>query len=134
MTFIFLISSLVHVILFSAKSLVFSQFISTLQWLDEELSNHGFQFRTLSGDMSMKKRAKALSEFQNDPPTTIFLLSMRAGTVGVNLTQANRIFLMEPCFNPALEAQAIGRVYRLGQQRRVETIRLLMNDSVDSLA
>jgi SNF2 family DNA or RNA helicase len=134
MTFIFLISSLVHVILFSAKSLVFSQFISTLQWLDEELSNHGFQFRTLSGDMSMKKRAKALSEFQNDPPTTIFLLSMRAGTVGVNLTQANRIFLMEPCFNPALEAQAIGRVYRLGQKRRVETIRLLMNDSVDSLA
>jgi superfamily II DNA or RNA helicase len=111
---------------------VFSQFTSTLQWLKEELPNHGFQFRTLSGDMSMTKRAKALSEFQNDPPTTIFLLSMRAGAVGINLTQANRIFLMEPCFNPALEAQAIGRVHRLGQKRSVEIIRLLMNDSVDS--
>jgi superfamily II DNA or RNA helicase len=82
--------------------------------------------------MSMKKRAKALSEFQNDPPTTIFLLSMRAGAVGINLTQANRIFLMEPCFNPALEAQAVGRVHRLGQKRSVEIIRLLMKDSVDS--
>lgn len=80
----------------------------------------------------MKKRAKALSEFQNDPPTTIFLLSMRAGAVGINLTQANRIFLMEPCFNPALEAQAVGRVHRLGQKRSVEIIRLLMKDSVDS--
>jgi superfamily II DNA or RNA helicase len=100
--------------------------------LKEELPNHGFQFRTLSGDMSMTKRTKALSDFQNDPPTTIFLLSMRAGAVGINLTQANRIFLMEPCFNPALEAQAVGRVHRLGQKRSVEIIRLLMKDSVDS--
>ncbi len=82
--------------------------------------------------MSMAKRTKALSDFQKDPPTTIFLLSMRAGAVGINLTQANRIFLMEPCFNPALEAQAIGRVHRLGQKRSVEIIRLLMKDSVDS--
>jgi SNF2 family DNA or RNA helicase len=61
----------------TSKSLVFSQFTSTLKWLQEELPKHGFQFRTLSGDMTMKKRAKALSDFQNDPPTTIFLLSMR---------------------------------------------------------
>ncbi len=60
-----------------AKSLVFSQFSSTLDWLKSELPKNGFQFRTLSGDMTMKKRAKALSDFQNDPPTTIFLLSMR---------------------------------------------------------
>lgn len=97
----------------SAKSLVFSQFNSSLKYLQEELPKHGFQFRTLSGDMSMKKRAKALSDFQKDPPTTIFLLSMRAGAVGINLTQANRVFLLEPCFNPALEKQSIGRVYRL---------------------
>lgn len=61
----------------SSKSLVFSQYASTLNWLKNELPNHGFQFRTLSGDMSMKDRAKALSDFQKDPPTTIFLLSMR---------------------------------------------------------
>jgi superfamily II DNA or RNA helicase len=82
--------------------------------------------------MTMKKRAKALHDFQHDPPTTIFLLSMRAGAVGINLTQANRVFLMEPHFNPALEAQAIGRVHRLGQKRNVEIIRLVMKDSVET--
>ena len=59
------------------KSLVFSQYRTTLQWLQKELPEHGFTFRTLSGNMSMKKRAQALHDFQNDPPTTIFLLSMR---------------------------------------------------------
>ncbi|OEU08432.1 Helicase_C-domain-containing protein, partial [Fragilariopsis cylindrus CCMP1102] len=113
------------------KSLVFSQFSATLNYLKAELPNYGFQFRSLSGDMSMNQRAKALKDFQNDPPTTIFLLSMRAGAVGINLTQANRIFLMEPSFNPALEAQAIGRCHRLGQKRPVETIRLIVKDSFE---
>lgn len=143
----------------TSKSLVFSQFNSSLKYLQQELPKHGFQFRSLSGDMSMKKRAKALSDFQKDPPTTIFLLSMRAGAVGINLTQANRVFLLEPCFNPALEKQSIGRVYRLvsifvwlktlevcklqtqrfvpstmtqGQKRRVEIVRLLMKGSVET--
>jgi SNF2 family DNA or RNA helicase len=62
---------------FTAKSLVFSQFTSTLGFLQQELPKHGFQFRTLSGDMPMAKRAKALHDFQHDPPTTVFLLSMR---------------------------------------------------------
>ena len=61
----------------TSKSLVFSQYASTLTWLQEELPKHGFQYRTLSGSMTMKQRAKALHDFQSDPPTTIFLLSMR---------------------------------------------------------
>lgn len=60
----------------TSKSLVFSQYNSTLEWLKLELPNHGFQFRTLCGSMSMKQRAKSLHDFQADPPTTIFLLSM----------------------------------------------------------
>ena len=80
----------------SSKSLVFSQFQSTLKWLQNELPKHGFKYRTLSGDMPMAARTKALREFQSDPPTTIFLLSLRAGAVGINLTQANRVFIMEP--------------------------------------
>lgn len=58
--------------------------------------------------------------------------TFRAGAVGINLTQANRVFLMEPCFNPALESQAIGRVHRLGQKREVEIIRLIHEDTVES--
>ena len=80
----------------------------------------------------MKKRAKALHDFQSDPPTTVFLLSMRAGNCGINLTQANRVFLMEPGFNPALEQQAIGRVHRLGQKRQVEIVRLVVKDSIET--
>ena len=103
----------------TAKCLVFSQYTSTLKWLQEELPKHGFQYRTLSGDMSMRNRAMALQDFQNDPPTTIFLLSMRAGAVGINLTQANNVFLMEPCFNAAVTAQAVGRVSLPRQKRGV---------------
>jgi SNF2 family DNA or RNA helicase len=116
----------------SAKSLIFSQFTSTLKWLELKLPEHGFQCRTLSGSMSLNARAKALHDFQNDPPTTLFLLSLGAGAVGINLTAANRIFLLEPSFNPAVEAQAIGRVHRLGQKRPVVITRLIMNDSVES--
>jgi hypothetical protein len=56
----------------------------------------------------------------------------RAGAVGINLTQANRVFIMEPCLNPAIEAQAIGRVYRLGQQRPVKITRLIMENSIET--
>jgi SNF2 family DNA or RNA helicase len=61
----------------TAKSLVFSQYSSSLKFLQGELPKHGFQFRTLSGNMTLKQRAQALYAFEHDPPTTIFLLSMR---------------------------------------------------------
>ena len=80
----------------SSKSLVFSQYQPSLKYLQKVLPKHGFQFRTLSGSMSMRARAKALADFQMDPPTTIFLLSMRASACGINLTQANRVFMLEP--------------------------------------
>jgi hypothetical protein len=57
--------------------------------------------------------------FQGDPPTTVFLLSIRSGAVGINLTAANHVFLLEPCLNAALEEQAIGRAWRMGQGRKV---------------
>lgn len=60
-----------------------------------------------------------LQAFQSDPPTTVFLLSMRSGAVGINLTAASHVFLLEPCINPALEEQAIGRAWRMGQTRKV---------------
>ena len=69
--------------------------------------------------MTQPQRAKALRDFQNDPPTTVFLLSVRAGACGINLTQANHVFLMEPLLNDALELQAVGRVHRMGQTREV---------------
>jgi Helicase conserved C-terminal domain len=70
----------------TAKALIFSQFASTLRYLQRELPRHGFSFRTLTGDMSRAARTKALEDFRADPPTTIFLLSVRSGACGINLT------------------------------------------------
>jgi len=79
----------------------------------------------------MKKRAKAIEAFQNDPPTTVFLLSVRSGAVGITLTAASIVYMMEPCLNPALEEQAIGRVHRMGQTRPVTVKRLWIEDSIE---
>lgn len=116
----------------SAKSLVFSQFGSTLEWFQTELPKHGFKYETLKGSMTMQQRAKALKNFRTDPDTSVFLLSMKAGAVGINLTQASRVFLIEPALNPALDAQAIGRVHRLGQKRQVEVVRLVVENSIET--
>mmetsp|Transcript_3427 Transcript_3427/g.3555 ORF Transcript_3427/g.3555 Transcript_3427/m.3555 type:complete len:386 (+) Transcript_3427:1-1158(+) len=115
----------------TAKVLVFSQFNQTIQWLQATLPSRGFKFRCLCGNMSMQQRRKALDDFQTDRSATIFLLSMRAGAVGVNLTQANHVVVMEPCLNTALEEQAIGRVHRIGQTREVHIYRLACRDSIE---
>ena len=114
-----------------AKVLIFSQFASTFSRIVGPLSRHGFQFRTLTSDMTMAQRKKALYDFRDDPPTTIFLLSMRSGAVGLNLTQANHVILMDPCMNKQLEYQAVGRVHRLGQRREVKIYRLACIGTVE---
>ncbi len=73
----------------------------------------------------------ALYDFRDDPPTTIFLLSMRSGAVGLNLTQANHVILMDLYMNKQLEYQAVGRVHRLGQRREVKIYRLACLGTVE---
>jgi len=117
----------------TSKTLIFTQFNSTIEWLKPKLEQAGFSYRTLSGSMSRSARTKALADFQNDPPTTVFILSVRSGAVGINLTQANKVILLEPCFNNALEAQAIGRVHRMGQTRTVVIYRFFMAGSIEEV-
>mmetsp|Transcript_13439 Transcript_13439/g.44267 ORF Transcript_13439/g.44267 Transcript_13439/m.44267 type:complete len:1465 (-) Transcript_13439:1441-5835(-) len=113
------------------KALVFSNFNSTMEWLKTRLVERGFSHRTITGSMPMKQRAKAIEAFQKDPPTTVFLLSVRSGAVGINLTSASHVFLLEPCLNAALEQQAIGRAWRMGQQRPVTVKRLYVPGTVE---
>ena len=77
----------------SAKSLVFSHFQSSIEWLQTRLGDGGSQYRTLNGSMSRTQRTAALSEFQHNPNTTVFLMSIRAAACGINLTQANHVFV-----------------------------------------
>ena len=115
----------------AAKTLVFSSFRASLDWLGRKLAERGFQTATIKGSMPLAKRAAALDAFQNAPPTTIFLMSLRAGSVGLTLTAASHVVLLEPCMNPATEEQAVGRIYRMGQTRPTTVTRLIVRDSIE---
>jgi SNF2 family DNA or RNA helicase len=81
--------------------------------------------------MDRKKRDNALTVFANDPSIPIILLSIGAGGLGLNLTTANKVYIMEPQFNPAAEAQAMDRVHRLGQKRPVTIMKFIMDHSFE---
>ena len=115
----------------SSKALVFSQFTSTIEWLKQRLSEEGYGYRYINGAMPLRQRAKAIEAFQGDPPTTVFLLSIRASNCGINLTAADHVFILEPALNPSLDDQAIGRAWRMGQTRKVTVKRMYVKDSVE---
>ena len=99
----------------SVKVLVFSQFTQTIKRLKTKLTEANLRTVLLTGDMSSRERQQALNAFNANDTMTVFLLSVRSGAVGLTLTAASTVFIFEPCMNPALTAQAINRVYRIGQ-------------------
>ena len=115
----------------SNKALIFTQFNDTLEFVAKKLQENGFKCRCISGKMPMKLRAAAIKAFQSDPPTTVFVLSVRAAAVGITLTSANYIFMVEPLLNTALDEQAVGRAWRMGQTRPVTVKRLYIKGSVE---
>ncbi|XP_029937610.1 helicase-like transcription factor [Myripristis murdjan] len=117
----------------SIKSLVVSQFTRFLTILETPLREHGFSFVRLDGTMSQKKRAQVIQEFQSSAPDSpvIMLLSLKAGGVGLNLTAASHVFLMDPAWNPAAEEQCIDRCHRLGQTKKVVVTKFIVKDSVE---
>ncbi|XP_041125976.1 helicase-like transcription factor [Polyodon spathula] len=117
----------------SVKSLVVSQFTKFLSLIEIPLREAGFSFARLDGSMSQKKRASAIQAFQNSEQgtPTIMLLSLKAGGVGLNLTAASRVFLMDPAWNPAAEDQCFDRCHRLGQTRDVIITKFIVKDSVE---
>lgn len=81
--------------------------------------------------MTREKRDRSMQAFREDPSIRVMLVSIGAGGLGLNLTTANKVFMMEPQFNPAAEAQAVDRVHRLGQDREVIIKRFVINDSFE---
>jgi SNF2 family DNA or RNA helicase len=111
------------------KSLVFSQWTSYLDLIEPHLTEKGFRFVRLDG--STRDREKVVNEFQRDDGPPIFLISLKAGGVGLNLTQADHVFILDPWWNPAVEAQAMDRAHRIGQTRSVFVYRLVAKDTVE---
>lgn len=111
------------------KILVFSQFVSMLELVGSELEKSGIGYVSLTG--ATRNREDVVDQFQQDPSVRVFLLSLKAGGTGLNLTAASYVYLVDPWWNPAVEAQAIDRAYRIGQHKNVQAIRLICPGTVE---
>ncbi len=111
------------------KVLIFSQFTSLLAVVRERLDRLGLVYEYLDG--RTRKRKEKVERFQNDPSCPLFLISLKAGGHGLNLTAADYIFLLDPWWNPAIESQAVDRAHRMGQSRPVHAYRLIARDTVE---
>jgi superfamily II DNA or RNA helicase len=111
------------------KALVFSQFTSFLALLRAQLDAAKVTYDYLDG--RTQDRQARVARFQTDPECGLFLISLKAGGVGLNLTAADYVFILDPWWNPAVEAQAVDRAHRIGQSKRVFVYRLLAQETVE---
>lgn len=111
------------------KAIVFSQFTSFLSIIRKRLNDQNVVYEYLDG--KTRNRGTAVERFQRDPDCKLFLISLKAGGQGLNLTAAEYVFLLDPWWNPAVEAQAIDRAHRIGQTNRVFAYRLITRDTVE---
>jgi DNA repair protein RAD5 len=113
------------------KTVVFSQFTSFLSLIQPALTRANMHFLRLDGSMHQKSRAAVLNEFKESKRFTVLLISLKAGGVGLNLTSAQRVYMMDPWWSFAIEAQAIDRVHRMGQEEEVKVYRFIVKGSVE---
>jgi hypothetical protein len=111
------------------KILVFSQFVTMLDLIKKELEARDIKFSYLTG--KTRDRAAKVNEFQQNDDVRVFLISLKAGGTGLNLTEADYVYLVDPWWNPAVENQAIDRSYRIGQQKNVVAVRLICPDTIE---
>lgn len=112
------------------RILVFSQFTSFLELIGQALRNEGIDYLYLDGQTSMKERALLVTKFQTGQ-CPVFLISLKAGGLGLNLTAANYVIMMDPWWNPAIEQQASDRAHRIGQERIVTVIRMVAKHTIE---
>ena len=111
------------------KALIFSQFTGFLGIVRRALDEKGLRYSYLDG--STRKREVEVNAFQNDPTVPLFLVSLKAGGTGLNLTAADYVFLLDPWWNPAVEAQAIDRAHRIGREHPVHVYRMIARDTIE---
>jgi SNF2 family DNA or RNA helicase len=111
------------------KILVFSQFVTMLELIKKELTTRNIPYALLTGQT--KDRGGVVNTFQQEEQVRVFLISLKAGGTGLNLTRADYVYLVDPWWNPAVENQAIDRTYRIGQQKNVVAVRLICPGTVE---
>jgi hypothetical protein len=113
------------------SALVFSQFTSFLDLVQDACEEHGLPYHRLDGSTALAARKASVQAFQSGDQPDVFLLSLKAGGQGLNLTRASYVFHLDPWWNPAVERQASDRAHRIGQQQTVTIVRILMRHSIE---
>ncbi len=113
------------------KIVIFSQFVETLKIIGTHLNAQQLPYAYIDGSIPAVKRKSEINRFQKDNNVKVFLLSLKAGGVGINLTAADYVILFDPWWNPAAESQAIDRTHRIGQKRNVIAYKMIVKDSIE---
>jgi len=113
------------------KALVFSQFLGMLGLIRNKLKELNIPFEYFDGSTSAPDREKAIQHFQNTDECRVFLISLKAGGVGLNLTAADYVYIVDPWWNPAVEQQAIDRTHRIGQTKNIFAYRMICIDTIE---
>ncbi|MBS1496634.1 MAG: SNF2 helicase associated domain-containing protein [Bacteroidetes bacterium] len=113
------------------KALVFSQFLGMLSLIKEKLKEQGIPYEYFDGSTSATEREKAIQNFQHNDECRVFLISLKAGGVGLNLTAADYVYIVDPWWNPAVEQQAIDRTHRIGQTKNIFAYRMICIDTIE---
>jgi SNF2 family DNA or RNA helicase len=113
------------------KLLIFSQFVKHLSLYASYLEENNIPYLMLTGQTNAVHREAMIEQFQKDYSYPIFLISLKAGGVGLNLTAADFVFLLDPWWNPAVEQQAINRTHRIGQDKKVISYKFITENTIE---
>ncbi|MDX3916806.1 MULTISPECIES: DEAD/DEAH box helicase [Olivibacter] len=113
------------------KILLFSQYVHMLDLVEDQLHKQGLQTLKMTGSTKVKDREGLIEQFKLDGRVKVFLMSLKVGGVGLNLTEADYVYLIDPWWNPAVEDQAIDRIYRMGQKKNVIAVRLICKETIE---
>ena len=113
------------------KVLIFSQFLGMLALIREKLKEENISHVYFDGSSTSNEREAAIQEFQNNHECRVFLISLKAGGIGLNLTAADYVYIVDPWWNPAVEQQAIDRTHRIGQTKNIFAYRLICKDTLE---
>lgn len=113
------------------KVLVFSQFVTQLRLFKEKLNELGIKYAYIDGAVHSEERAKQVEKFQNSDEFKVFLISLKAGGTGLNLTAADYVFIVDPWWNPAVERQAMDRAHRIGREKPVFVYKYITENTVE---
>ncbi|KAJ2076512.1 DNA repair protein rad16 [Coemansia sp. RSA 988] len=114
------------------KSIIFSQFVNFLDLIQWRLNRAGFSVCRLDGRMTPQQRNAVIQTFMTQPEYTVFLVSLKAGGVALNLTEASNVYLADCWWNPSVEVQAMDRIHRMGQYRPIKVTRIIIENSIES--